>query len=198
MTNGAIVDLSHFNINPDFTSMKQAGVVAVIHKASQGTTFADPFYAARREAAAAAGILWGSYHFGTNEDGAAQADFFLTQARGGLLVLDFEENPQGASMTLDQARAFVARVGSVTGMRPGLYGGEYLKEQLGARADPVLGACWLWWSQYDDHPSIPANWSAWTLWQYTDAAAIGGVGTCDCSRFNGAAEDLERFWPALE
>lgn len=198
MADGAVVDLSHFNAGPDFLRAKRAGLCAVVHKASQGIAFCDPLYAERRHAAESAGLLWGAYHFGTNDDGAAQADFFLKAAQGALPVLDFEENPAGESMTVDQARAFVQRIESVTGIRPGIYGGDYLREQLGVSADPVLGTCWLWWSQYDAQASIPGNWKAWTLWQYTDSAAIEGIGACDCSRFNGTAEELEKFWSGCE
>jgi lysozyme len=38
-----------------------------------------------------------------------------------LLVLDFEPNPSGSSMTLEEARAFVTHVHTVTGRWLGLY-----------------------------------------------------------------------------
>lgn len=186
----AIIDLSHFNSNPDFTLAKNAGILGVIHKATQGATFVDPTYLPHRQAATAAGQHWGAYHFADNTDAAAQADFFLETA-GSLpvLALDFEQN-----MTLDQARAFVSRIHAVTGRWPGLYGGDYLKQLLGAAKDPVLANCWLWLAQYEEPAIVPSNWTAWTLWQYTSTATIPGIGQCDRSRFNGTAADLRAFF----
>ena len=193
----AIIDLSHFNINPNFAAAKSAGILGVIHKATQGTAFTDPAYALHREAALAAGLWWGAYHFGDGTDGAAQADYFLNATgptRPALLALDFEPNPEGPSMTLDQARDFVTRVQAVTARWPGLYGGAYVKQLMGNAQDPVLGNCWLWLAEYGATAVTPATWSAWTLWQYTSSAMVGGIGRCDRSRFNGSVVELQAFF----
>ena len=46
-----VVDLSHPNENVDFVKMKADGIVAVIHKATQGLTYVDETYATRQKAA---------------------------------------------------------------------------------------------------------------------------------------------------
>ncbi len=71
-----VIDLSHFNPVTSFQEIKQSGIVGVIHKATEGTNWADPTYASRKPQALAAGLWWGAYHFGINEDGAAQAQVF--------------------------------------------------------------------------------------------------------------------------
>jgi lysozyme len=193
----AIIDLSHFNLNPNFAVAKTAGILGVIHKATQGTGFTDPAYTPHRDAAQAAGLWWGAYHFGDGTDGAAQADFFLGvtgPVRPAVLALDFEANPEGPSMTLDQARAFVMRVQALTGRWPGLYGGAYLDQLLGSVKDPVLTNCWLWLAQYAATAVTLANWTTWTLWQYTSSATPPGIGQCDRSRFNGTVAELEAFF----
>ena len=43
-----VVDLSHHNERVDFGKLKAAGIVGVIHKATQGLTFVDRGYALRR------------------------------------------------------------------------------------------------------------------------------------------------------
>jgi lysozyme len=186
----AIIDLSHFNSNPDFTLAKNAGILGVIHKATQGTSFVDPAYPAHRSAAASAGLWWGAYHFGDGTDGTGQADHFLAKT-GPLpvLALDLEQN-----MTLDQAQAFVTRIHAVTGRWPGLYGGDYLKQLLGGTKDQVLANCWLWLAQYEETTVVPSNWTAWTMWQYTGSATVAGIGHCDRSRFNGSAAQLKQFF----
>lgn len=199
----AVIDLSHHNTVSDFGAARGSGILGLIHKATQGTTFTDPDYASRRAPAQAAGLLWGAYHFGIGGDGAAQAQYFLSVAQpapGTLLVLDFEENSGGASMTIEQAEQFVGAVEAATGRWPGLYGGSYLKQLLGAGTNPTLASCWLWLSQYGSSPTFPPNWPMWTLWQYTDGTAgpdpqpVPGVGACDRDQYNGSAAQLAGWW----
>lgn len=199
----AIIDLSHFNQNVDFAQAKDDGILGVVHKATQGTGYSDPTYATHRDQALAQGLLWGAYHFGTGADGVEQADYFLGRvqpAPGVLLVLDLEANPQGPSMSLDEARAFVTHVQSVTGRWPGLYAGAYLKQLLGVSQDPVLGNCWFWLSQYGPTAVVPPNWTSWTMWQYTDGAqglgpyTVAGIGRCDRDKFNGTPDELRQLW----
>ena len=139
MTNSVnvVVDLSHHNENVDFAKMKANGIVGVIHKATQGLTYVDKTYAKRRAMAVECGLLWGAYHFGVGGDGSDQAQFFLETTKPDahtLLVLDYEPNLTGPTMSLDQAREFVEHVGDATGRWPGLYSGHLIKEQLGGDA----------------------------------------------------------------
>lgn len=205
MPNGlnVIVDVSHHNGNVDFDKLRSAGILGVIHKATQGSSNADPNYASNREQALAAGLLWGAYHFGTSSDGVAQAENFLRvvgDPTNILLALDFESNPTGPSMSLEEARAFVTHVREETGRFPGFYSGHDIKQALGSSSDAVLSNCWFWLAQYGPTPVVPANWQTWTLWQYTDGSigpepkAIPGVGLFDRDLFNGTEDELLAFW----
>ena len=194
-----VIDLSHHNGEVDFTRVRSAGVTAVIGKATQGSTYIDPNYAQNSKAATSAGLMWGAYHFGVNGDGAAQADHLLGVTGScpeTLLVLDFEPNGgREATMTLDQARAFVRRIHDRTGRWPGLYSGSLLKDALGDHRDADLAQCWLWLAQYGPIAKVPANWPVWTLWQYTQNGVVDGVtGPVDRNRFNGGAAGLRRLW----
>lgn len=201
-----VVDLYHGDSVSSFAALKAAGIEGVIHKATQGTHFQDPEYHDRRAQARAAGLLWGAYHFGEGGDGATQAGFFLDFVQPeatDLLVLDFETNTQGASMTLAEAEQFVATVQSRTGRWPGLYSSpSYLNQALGEGRSPVLASCWLWIADYASAPVVPANWPYWTLWQYTDGThgpephTVDGVGNCDRDQFNGSLDQLHRLWGA--
>jgi len=199
----AVVDLSHHNGAVDLQAAAADGIVGVIHKASQGTGYQDPLFAENRAKALAAGLHWGAYHFGTGGDGVAQAEHFLDVVQPGpevLLALDLEGNPQGPSMTLDEARAFVTHVREATGRWPGLYSGHFIKELLGGQVDAVLANCWLWLAQYGATPVVPPTWRYWTLWQYTDGGMgpppheVQGIGRCDRDVFNGTRSQLERLW----
>ena len=199
----AVVDISHHNANVDFNKLKSAGIIGVIHKATQGLGDSDPTYAGHREAAMAAGLLWGAYHFGTDSDGVQQAINFLNvvgNASGTLIALDFESNPTGPSMSLEEARAFITQVKAATGRFPGFYSGHDIKEALGSGTDSVLASCWFWLAQYGPTAVVPQNWKTWTLWQYTDGALgpepkeIPGVGRYDRELFNGSEAELRAFW----
>jgi lysozyme len=201
----AVIDVSHHNgLKLDFAAAKASGTMAVIQKATQGLGNADPTYAANRAAIGAAGLLFGAYHFGDGSDGGAQAAHFLDVAQprpGDLLALDFESNPAGPTMTLEEARAFVTVIRGKIGKWPVLYSGHDLKTALGTQPDPVLANCPLWLAQYGPAAVLPAGWTAWTLWQYTDGASgsptpepVPGIGHCDRDRFNGDAIDLATFW----
>jgi len=199
----AVVDISHHNGDVNLQLAKADGIIGVIHKATQGTTMADPMYQTNRTKALNEELLWGAYHFGTGGDGAAQAQFFLNVVGtfdNTLLVLDFEQNTDGPSMSLADARAFVTEVNQVTGRFPGLYSGSYIKQLLGSAKDPVLAQCWLWLPEYGPTPVVPANWSTWTMWQYTDGNfgpephSVNGIGACDRDKFNGTEDQLRTLW----
>lgn len=222
----AVIDLHHANEVKSFAAAREAsGVLAVIHKASEGD-WQDPRYEERRAAALGAGLLWGAYHFGTGQHpGRVQARMFLAAARpdpATLLVLDLESNRRapGNSMRLDAAEEFVREIADTTGRLPLLYthpawaDGEIMSGQsLGGAVEPdsILAACDLWLADYRYEPELPRAWGAkgWRLWQYAgdDAAnggpfrdrsrAVRGVERCDRSVFAGGRDDLAGYWTGL-
>jgi lysozyme len=116
--------------------MKADGIVGVIHKATQGLTYVDSTYTTRIRAASEAGLLWGAYHFGVGGDGSDQAIFLNAVRPDGqvLLVLDYEANLTGPTMSLDQAREFVEHVAEVTGRWPGCIQATSSKSSSEARS----------------------------------------------------------------
>lgn len=201
-----VIDISHHQPTVDFDKVRADGIVGVIHKASEGTRFIDKKYNARRQQALDAGLLWGAYHFGVGGSGKAQADHFLEAADpidSTLIVLDFEANRVGPTMTLDQAREFVTHLEQHINRFPGLYSGSLIKEQLGGEPpDPVLSQCFLWIAQYSGRTpvNIPNTFHTWTFWQYTDGFhgnaphTVDGIGQCDRDMFNGSLANLRRLW----
>jgi len=224
----AVIDISRGVNVTDFRLVRQSGILGVIHKATEGGDYADPACAQRRPQAEAAGLLWGTYHFGTGQfSGAQQASFFLSVSRPGprtLLALDLEanENNPSNSMSLQQAEEFVQAVAEATGRLPVVYvhpiwaNGDPLPGSglsFGARITPdsILARCGLWVADYHDSPEIPLAWAArgWRLWQYAgdesasrpayaQTSIVRGVSHCDRNLFNGDASALERFWRAAD
>jgi lysozyme len=192
----------------DWNAVVAAGIVAVIHKATEGETHKDPFFDTRKKEAKKAGLLWGSYHYGRGgvaADGARQADYFLKVARplpDELICFDCE-----ADSTLDVMETFVRRVKDQTDRYPAIYGRHKLKAVLNGHLDSVVFKCHLWFNDFPaDSPipkqDIPKGWRDWTLWQYWDGtsgptphglAAIPG--RVDRSVFKGSATALKAAWP---
>lgn len=213
-----IVDLYHGDDVKSWLDAAKAGVVACIHKASQGLSSTDPMYAIRRTSAVNAGLLWGAYHFATGENGAAQADHFLGAAFGDashdyielaahecLMALDLERNPSGSRVTLKAARAFISRIRDVAKRLPWAYGSDVIAELAEQEArdfpqDPILTICPLWIARYGHAPVVPAGWKSWTLWQYvagesgTVMDGLPGLGNVDRNRFDGTLDELKAVW----
>eukprot|EP00357_Protocruzia_adherens_P013577 CAMPEP_0115031512 /NCGR_PEP_ID=MMETSP0216-20121206/38588_1 /TAXON_ID=223996 /ORGANISM="Protocruzia adherens, Strain Boccale" /LENGTH=239 /DNA_ID=CAMNT_0002409197 /DNA_START=79 /DNA_END=799 /DNA_ORIENTATION=+ len=212
----AVVDISHWQgTDLDFNeAYNTAGIRGIIHKATEGTTSVDDAYSTNRRNAKAAGMLWGAYHFATGSDAAAQAEHFLNVVNPDsetLLVLDFESNPDGSSMSVDQAVEWVNYVKEKHGKYPVLYGGGYLKDMLGGSANPTLSQCPLWLAEYGSDPELPPGWGYYSLWQYTDGVHgpvveytdgvhgptphnTPGLGNVDKDIWNGTDDSLRRFW----
>jgi Lyzozyme M1 (1,4-beta-N-acetylmuramidase) len=200
-----IIDIFHGN-SIDLKAARDGGIVAVIHKATQGSSFRDSRYHQRRERAKELGFLWGGYHFSTGGSVSDQVENFLTYARpedDELISLDWEPS-DGPDMTLDQARHFVQMIKDETGRVPVVYGGHLLRESIGHRPDAVLSNCPLWYSRYASAPiGIPTQvWPTYTLWQYTDGDVgsqphdtPGAGGGTDRNIFQGTLQQLRSQWP---
>jgi lysozyme len=189
-----VVNLSHYDgMRPDFSRMRDEGVVGVIHEATFPRFDSDSQYGIRQQAATRSGLLWGAYHFGDATDPIRQADHFLRVVEltwskanleprpgGILLVLDFEKNHySGGTMRVDQAVAFVERIRQRTGKYPGVYGSENRlravlnSSRVTSTQRQVLTNCWLWIANYHYEPRSTAPWSRWHLWQYTGDGKCG-------------------------
>lgn len=194
--------------------VKGAGIHAVIHKATEGMDFVDGRFKERRVAAQKAGLLWGSYHFGTASDPEKQARNFLDVVAPGprdLIVLDLEENelkPKN-SMSVHKAEVFVTYVHDQLGRWPGLYAGADLRSLLNGKPNPILSNCWLWLADWRDEPHLLPGWSEWTLWQYSGGTAKttgphtkvpspipGLLEPSDRSIFNGDEQGLRKLFGA--
>ena len=221
----AVIDIHHANTVRSFAAARDdSGILAVIHKASEGD-WIDPAHDQRRTMAQSAGLLWGSYHFGTRQHpGATQARIFLNAATPDpdtLMVLDLELNERapGNSMEIGAAEDFVREVLSVTGRLPMLYvhpvwadGESQRGRSLGGAIQPgtLLAACDLWLADYRFEPELPRAWAlrGWKMWQFAgddpngggpfrdQSRMVKGIDRCDRSVFAGGRDDLLRYWTA--
>lgn len=200
----AVIDLYHGDTVISWAQIRAAGVLGVIHKATQGLRTIDHTYYLREHPARDAGLMWGAYHFATDDDGVAQAKYFLDAVKPDdrtLLALDFE--PNGAqTMTAGGAEHFVQYIHAETGRWPVLYTGQaFINESL-THISQALRNCPLWIARYSaEKPQFPSTWNDWTLWQYTGDGqgppphtVPGIVGNVDREYFNGDENALRRRW----
>lgn len=204
-----VVDISHGDAVSSFPKAAEAGLLAVIHKATTGATGRDDEYKARRNLAGQSKLLWGAYHWGTAAKVEDQVDNFLNWAdpdKSTLVALDFERTG-GNQMTISQARDFLTLIGDRLKRKPVIYGGDLLKEQLGNKKDKFFGEHRLWLAQYGTHPRVQASWDSFWLWQYTDGESgpdpktVPGIpgdskGRLDCDHFVGTPTQLAEQWAA--
>jgi lysozyme len=201
-----VIDLSHHNTLSDLRPAWDAGIRGIIHKATEGSSFTDDMIGARATLAKNAGMLFGAYHFLRPGDMASQAEFFaeytLAETEGIyppdelLFAADHEDH----GVSLENLKVFLQRVRQLTGKVPIIYSGNVLKEQL-QLADDEISTYPLWLAQYSSTPSLPAGFSKYFLWQYTDGNAgpspktVPGVkAPCDCNDFVGSDAELVTMW----
>jgi len=187
-----------------FRALKAAGILGVIHKATQGVTSHDPLYAPRRAAAREAGLLWGAYDFNSGDPVEQQVDYFLSIAQPDeqtLLALDLEDNTH-SQMSLDEARAYLSYAEQKLGRKLVLYSGNRAKDLLGNRIDPFFGDHRLWLCQYGPVARLQPSWTRWWLWQFTGDGvgpgphALPGIKTqgIDINTYAGTPDELAAEW----
>jgi GH25 family lysozyme M1 (1,4-beta-N-acetylmuramidase) len=180
----------------------RSGIRFVSIKVTEGTYYANPYYASDARAARAAGLRVLPYAFANPRDsgGAAQAAFAVAASgyrRGTMppLSVDLENNPytatdhagncygMRAAPMVAWIAAFVRQAEALTGMPPVIYTtANWWRQCTGNtarfRRDP------LWVAAYGvSAPAMPSSWHQWAFWQYTDSANVPGVGPTDLDYF---------------
>ena len=170
----------------------------VFIKVTEGSYYANPYYAGDASGAHAAGMLTAPYAFAipNYSGGALQADYALDHANYVAdgktlpLILDIEYDPYDSAppagdgtnecygLTPTQMvawiNAFAAETSRRTGQPPVIYTTQdwwhtCTGDSTAFAADP------LWIASFASAPAMPPQWATWTYWQYTDAAKVPGV-----------------------
>lgn len=180
-----ILDVSNNNSEPNWEQLVRQGVTAVFLKASEGTSFHDLTFGARRSAANRAGLHVGAYHFARPDQGSAveQAATFCNMV--GKIgssdlkpVLDFESASSLSPAQLEAwARAFNQEVKKRLGRVPIFYSYSAYVEML-RPSWPIGNGLWL--ASYgrndgSEHPFIvPFPWKKIVAHQFTSNCRITG------------------------
>ncbi len=196
------IDVASYQGNVNWTSYRSQGKSFAYVKATEGTSYKNPYFGSQYTGAYKAGLYHGAYHFATPNKVAgsaiAQADFFASHGGGWSRdgrtlpgVLDIEYNPYGATCYGLSRTQMVTWVKNFTT--------EYKRRTT---RDAVIYSTTDWWSQCTGNSSafsstnplwiarysssagtLPHNWGYYTFWQYS-ATGI------DQDKFNGTAARL--------
>jgi GH25 family lysozyme M1 (1,4-beta-N-acetylmuramidase) len=197
------LDVSDHQHTINWSKVASAGAQFAYVKATEGTGFVNPDFAAQYNGAYRARLIRGAYHFAlpNKSSGAAQASYFVAHGGGWSAdgrtlpgALDIEYNPRGAECYGLSKSAMVSWIASfndtyktLTSVWPVIYTttGWWAKctgDYGGfARQDP------LWIARYAASAgTLPAGWSTYTFWQYASAGPFPG----DQDIFNGSSSQL--------
>lgn len=192
--------------------MKQSAMDfdALIVKATEGTTYVNPFCDGEFQEAFKLGKKLGVYHFARNANGntpEAEARFFIENTRGyigkAIPVLDWEDKD---TSNVAWAQKWLQEVEKAYGCKPMLYTSESVVNAYDWSA-VAAGDYGLWCAKYrDDIPDYnwdmagagPAPsvkyWKTMALWQWTSVGRLNGHdGNLDCSIFYGDAAAWDKY-----
>ena len=189
------IDVSRYQAAVNWADLRANGIGFVYLKASEGESVPNPYFEQHRQGATAAGMPWGAYHFFRPETPVETQIQLFARALGSQTgdlppVLDVEVDGGVPTDTLQARAVRMARaMEALTGRRPMVYAGAaFYRDRLA----PALAPYPLWVAQYRD--TLPDD-DRWTVWQFTDAARLRGVGNqpVSLSVFRGTPADLLRI-----
>jgi GH25 family lysozyme M1 (1,4-beta-N-acetylmuramidase) len=196
------LDVSSHQGNVNWASAAANHGVFGYIKATEGSTYVNPYFKQQYDGSYTAGLIRGAYHFATpnTSGGANQANWFVSHGGGWSAdgrtlppALDLEYNPYGASCyglsaatLVAWVHAFVDQVHTRTGRWPTIYtSASWWKLCMGNNAG--FGADPLWIARYNSTlGALPPGWNAWAIWQFADAGKLPG----DQDEFNGTQDQL--------
>ena len=176
------IDASHHQGPIDWEAVAGDRIRFAYLKASEGTSYTDPTFAGHRDAAQAAGIRVGGYHyFSLCSDGAAQAQHFAAvlgelSPRADLPpAVDLElagqcATPPGREALLAEVRTFLDAVDQATGRAPVVYLYPEFEAAYGLAGE--LDDHRQWVRRIGDRPPV----RDWWIWQRDDAGRVAGIG----------------------
>jgi len=200
------VDVASYQGDVAWSTLWSSGVRWAYTKATEGTSYRNPYFAQQYDGAYDVGMIRGAYHFAApdSSSGTKQADYFIDRGGGWSAdgrtlpgVLDIEWNPYGDACYGKSAGAMV------TWIR------DFLNRyKARTHRDAVIYTATAWWTSCTGNYSgfgatnplwvaryassvgaLPAGWKAYTMWQYTSSGATVG----DHDRFHDSLDALRKF-----
>lgn len=209
MSRAAGIDVNAYHPVTDFAALGASSISFVGVKATEGNTVTDKKFVHHRDELRQLPLdLVIFYHFARSGDPVYQANRLL-HAIGSLrpnerVCLDLEVLPDDPGSVLAWVDAFYARVQrAYPATRQLIYTSKRIWDSFGSPAWPrAARSVDLWAPRYNStqtEPLVPAPWSAWQIWQWTDGGEHGssynvaGVGECDGNLWNGDRDALKTW-----
>ncbi len=195
------IDVSYYQEAIDWRRVRKSGVLFAFIRVSDGTTVADPRFTTNWADAKRAQVMRGAYQFFRPAQSAIeQADLLIAaiqRDRGELPPVIDVETSGGvpAAQLVAAVTVWLDRVRTKLGVEPILYTAPLLWGDFARDAPEPLRATPLWVAHYTSGcPLVPAPWTAWTFWQYSDHGEVPGIKRpTDLNFFFGTFDDLEAF-----
>ncbi|MGW1374317.1 lysozyme [Streptomyces sp. NPDC002446] len=198
------VDVSSHNGNVAWSTLWNSGARFAYVKATESTSYTNPYFAQQYNGSYNAGMIRGAYHFATpnTSSGAAQANYFVDHgggwSRDGKTLpgaLDMEYNPYGATCyglsaagLVNWMKDWFATYKARTGRDAVIYTSTGWWKQCTGNSSAFGAINPLWVPRYGSSVGeLPAGWGFHTIWQYTSTGPTVG----DHNRFNGAYDRLK-------
>ncbi|MFJ3949211.1 lysozyme [Streptomyces libani] len=197
------VDVSSHNGSVAWSTLWNSGVRFAYVKATESTSYTNPYFAQQYNGSYNAGMIRGAYHFATpnTSSGAAQAKYFVDHGGGWSKdgktlpgALDMEYNPYGATCyglsaagLVNWMKDWFATYKARTGRDAVLYTSTSWWKQCTGNSAAFGAVNPLWIPRYGSSVGeLPAGWGFHTVWQYTSTGPTVG----DHNRFNGSMDRL--------
>ncbi|MQS10910.1 hypothetical protein F7Q99_01095 [Streptomyces kaniharaensis] len=197
-------DVSGWQGNVDWATAAANGANFAYVKATEGTTYRNPYFAQQYNGSYNAGLIRGAYHFAlpNRSSGGVQANYFVDHGGGwspdGATLppaLDIEYNPYGATCyglgqrdMVAWIHAFSDTVLARTGRYPTIYTTTSWWTQCTGNNGDFGATNPLWIARYAPSPgTLPNGWAYQTIWQYASSGTFPG----DQDLFNGAYDRLQ-------
>lgn len=191
------IDISSYQADLNLVAVSSS-IQGVIIKATEGTSYVNPYCDKHYQQAKNANLVRGFYHFAGSGDPLAEAAFFyrnvLGYLRDGIPVLDWE-----GKQSVDWVNSFVRQFHNLTGVWCWIYANPWRFNQGGVERN-----CARWIADYPavQHPTFAraAQWDCPSAdgnvvaWQFCSDGRLNGYGgNLDCSLYYGDKESWLKY-----
>ena len=185
----------------DWSKVRTDGQSFAFVKATEGGDWVNPHYVEDIQAANAAGLKTGAYHYARPAgDAKTQAANFAAQialAPNQTLppALDIEVTEGKSAAQLEQwIEEFTSELKRLTGRTPMIYTYKYF--WMGQMNNSQkFSDMPLWLAAYQDQaPEAVGGWKELSFWQRSGSGKVAGISTdVDMNLFNGSKQQLQSF-----
>lgn len=200
------LDVSSYDGSVNWSSRWSDGRRFVWVKATEATSYTNPYFSSQYTGSAAQGFIRGAYHFAipsTSTSSAAAQEKYFSAHGGGWSgdgktlpgALDLEYNPYSGGdcygLTKAQMQSWITVFSNdyfnQWGKYPIIYTSASWWSECVGQATAVTSHDPLWTARYASSVgALPSGWSTHTAWQYSDSPY-------DQDSFNGSASQLATF-----